>query len=61
MPWRQSVEKTTADELRRRNPGAKCCNCGAAADKAPQDEVWIIWNGTRVFCPQCADELGISE
>lgn len=40
-------------------PTAGCCDCANEVDMAPDDEVWTILDGKRVYCPACARNGGI--
>lgn len=54
-----AAETITAREAWRDNPGAMCCNCGDGAKDAPDEEIWVIWNGRKLYCPDCARQHGI--
>jgi hypothetical protein len=55
------AQRISADELRKSKPSAHCCYCSRSASTAPPTESWVIWNGTMIYCPQCAKKDGADD
>lgn len=55
-----AAQYVTARQLFRMKRSACCCDCPREAADAPEGEVWVIWNGRRFYCPECARREGIA-
>lgn len=44
-----------AEDLQRKQPAAECCDCvKSIEDAASPGEVWTIYHGKLIYCPECA-------
>jgi hypothetical protein len=39
-------------------PNAECSDCSKEAEDAPEEQIWVIYNKSVIYCPKCAEYEG---